>query len=104
MKKKLLPLIVLTAGLSLAMLSSCRLNCVHGSGNKITETRKMSDFSKIEISGHYHVTLKQDSSNNVTVNTDDNLMKYIKTEMDGEKLKIYNKKNICGSGELEVTV
>jgi len=104
MKKITLTLLVILSGISLLFLSSCRLNCVHGSGNKSSETRKMSDFTKIDISGAYKVTLKQDSSFSLTVNADDNLLKYIKTEVTDGKLKIYNKKSICNSGTMTVTL
>jgi hypothetical protein len=104
MKKQILNLFVVLAGFSALLLSSCRLNCVHGSGNKTTETRKVNDFTKISISGEFKVHLKQDSSLSLTINADDNLLKYIKTSVDGDKLKISTKKSICGSGELVITI
>ncbi len=104
MKKTILSLMIGFAGISVILLSSCRLNCVHGSGNQTTETRKVSDFTKIDISGEFKVTLKQDSSSSLTINADDNLLKYIKTEVNNGKLRIYSKRSLCSSGELTVSV
>ena len=104
MKRLHLNILTLFAGVALLGLSSCMLNCVHGSGNMKTENRKVTDFSKISISGAYKVVLKQDSSLSLTVTADDNLLKYIKTTVSGDKLSIHNKRNFCNTGQLTVTV
>ncbi len=103
MKIKHLALILL-AGIAISGLSSCMLNCVHGSGSRASENRKVSDFSRIDISGGFHVILKQDSSLSVKVTADDNLMKYIKTTVNGSKLRIYTRRSICNSGQMTVYV
>jgi hypothetical protein len=95
---------VLFAGVILGSLSSCMLNCVHGSGKQASEDRKVGDFSKISISGGYRVILKQDSSRAIKITADDNLLKYIKTETSGDMLRIYTKKNLCNSGEMTVNI
>lgn len=104
MKKTIFNLLILAAGISTVLLSSCRLNGVRGSGNVVSETRKVSDFTKIDISDHYKVNLKQDSSLSVTVTADDNLLKYIKTDVTDGKLRIHNTRNIRSSGDLTVNV
>lgn len=104
MKKTILALLLGVAGFSLILLSSCRFACVHGSGNQITETRKVGDFDRVDISGEFKVTIKQDSSASLTINADDNLLKYIKTSVTDGKLRIYSKKNFCSSGELTVHI
>jgi hypothetical protein len=64
----------------------------------------VSDFTRINVSGGFKVTLKQDSSLNVSINADDNLMKYIHVESDGDELKVYYKKNVCPSGQMEISI
>ncbi len=87
----------------LAGLSSC--NCKRGSGHLITETRNLNSFSKIDISGGYRVIIKQDSAaSSVTLTADDNLMQYIKTDLDGNELKIHSAHRICGSGQYVITI
>lgn len=98
-------LLTIVAVMFMALLSSCVFKCVHGSGHQVSENRKVSDFTKIEISGGFKVNLKQDSSLAVTVTADDNLLKYIKTTVSDNKLIIDNgDKNICNSGETVITV
>ena len=104
MKRLHLHILALLVGISLLGLSSCMLNCVHGSGNMKTENRKVGDFSRISISGVYKVVLKQDSSLSLTITADDNLLKYIKTSVSGDKLRIYNKRNFCNAGELTINI
>lgn len=104
MKTKHFSLTILLAGIALLGFSSCMFNCVHGSGSQTSENRKVSDFSRIDISGGFKVILKQDSSLSVKVTADDNLMKYIKTSVSGSRLRIYSRRAICNSGQMTVYV
>lgn len=93
------------AGVVLISLSSCNFACVKASGNQVSENRKVSDFTRIEVSGAFKIILKQDSSLNIAVTADDNLQKYIKTEVSGNRLRIYtDNKNICNGGQIIVTI
>lgn len=104
MKRLQFNIIALIAGIALTGTSSCMLNCIRGSGDTKTENRKVGDFSRISISGVYKVVLKQDSTLGIAISADDNLLKYIKTTVTGDKLRIYNKRNFCNAGELTVTI
>ena len=104
MKKLHLTPILFIALVSVALLPSCRLSCVKGSGHQVTQTLKMGDFSRINIEGGFKVVLKQDSSKNVSITADDNLQQYIRTESDGDELHIYHNKNICESGEMVINI
>jgi hypothetical protein len=104
MKKTYLNAILFIAAISLTALSSCRFGCVKGSGHQVTETHKMGDFTQIDISGGFKVNLKQDSSMVVSINADDNLMKYIRTSVDGDRLRIETRRNLCGSGEMVINI
>jgi len=104
MKKIQLTILALVAGFILFGLSSCVFNCIHGSGHQVSESRNVGEFSRVSISGGYKVVLKQDSSFSIKITGDDNLMKYIKTNLEGDKLRIYNKKNFCNSGQIVVNV
>jgi len=104
MKKIYSNAILIIAAASLSVLSSCRFGCVKGSGHQITEQHKMGDFTRLDVSGSFRIVLKQDSSLNVSITADDNLMKYIHTSGEGDKLRIYSKKNLCGSGEMVINI
>ena len=96
--------IAIVACASLSILSSCQFACVHGSGKTATEQRKANDFKKIEISGAFKIHLKQDSSSVISITGDDNLLKYISTSVDGDKLTIKLKKTTCFDDSLVVNV
>jgi hypothetical protein len=104
MKKLYSIAILFIATVPLFILSSCRFGCIKGSGHRITENHKVSDFTRLDISGGFKINLKQDSSLTVSVNADDNLMKYIHINSDGDKLRIYSKKSVCGSGEVVLNI
>lgn len=104
MKKLYSIAILFIAAISLSVLSSCRFGCIKGSGHQITENHKVSDFTRLDISGGFKINLKQDSSLTLSVTADDNLMKYIHINSDGNRLRIYSKKNICGSGQLVLNI
>lgn len=104
MKKIYSLFVVLAAVVSFSSLSSCGFECINGSGHRVSENRKVGDFTRIDVSGGFKVTLKQDSSLAVNITADDNLLKYIKSSVSGGKLRIYSKKNFCNTGELLVTI
>jgi len=104
MKKISLIFLAAAGVLSFMALSSCRFNCKRGSGRLITETRVVNGFSRLDISGGYKVVVKQDSAESVTVTADDNLMKYVKTEVIGDRLKIFSSRSLCTSGQYTVYV
>lgn len=103
MKKAFQIAMVLFWGMSL-ILSSCKSACTKGSGHVITEKRKAANFTKLDISGSYNITLVQDSSLNISIAADDNLLKEITTEVSGDKLIIKTGKNICPSGQVAITI
>jgi hypothetical protein len=95
---------ILGAGIVISSLSACMFNCVHGSGKQASETRKVGNFNKLTISGGFKIVLKQDSSMTLNITADDNLLKYIKTDITGSRLRIYTKKNICDAGEMTINI
>lgn len=86
------------------LLSACKVGCINGSGHAQTETRKPGSFSKLDIEGGYKIVLKQDSSESITITADDNLLKYIHTNISGGRLKIYSRKNFCAKGTMLLTI
>jgi Putative auto-transporter adhesin, head GIN domain len=67
-------------------LASC--NNTTGSGNIVTENRKTGSFDAISVGGSFDVEVKMGDALSVTVEADDNIMKYIETRVSGNTLKI----------------
>jgi len=54
----------------------------------IKETRQVSNFDSIELSGSGEVILTQGSSESLTIETDDNVMEYIEAKVENGTLKL----------------
>lgn len=67
-------------------LASC--DQTTGSGNIVTETRKVGNFDAISVGGSFEVEVKMGDAISVVVEGDDNIMKYIETRVSGNTLKI----------------
>lgn len=61
---------------------------IQGSGRVITEDRDVSGFDKILVSGVGRIILTQSTKESLSIETDDNLMEYIETEVKGDTLEI----------------
>jgi hypothetical protein len=73
---------------AVTLFSCFRGRTITGSGNVITEKRLEGNFSGINASGVIPVEVKNGPVTEVTVEADDNLVKYIYTEVEGDVLKI----------------
>lgn len=83
---------------------SKNLRGVSGSGVSKTEARNLSGFEEIEASGAVNVEVSVQKDFSVTVEADDNLLQYIKTEMSGDTLKIYSESSISPKTKINVKV
>lgn len=79
---------------------------INGNGNETTENRNISDFKNVASSGSTDVVLTQSPDYKVQVRGDENLLRYVITESDGNTLKIKIKEgyNLHPKKHLEVLV
>lgn len=68
------------------LLSACAIGIVRGSGNLVTESRNVSNFDRVDLSGSGEVVITQSEAEALTVETDDNIMPYVTTEVRGGTL------------------
>ena len=61
---------------------------VKGSGKIVVEERDVQNFEQILVTGAGRVIITQGDSESLTIETDDNLMEYIETEVKGKTLEI----------------
>lgn len=85
-------------------LFSFNIGGVKGSGAMKTETRDVSGFTAIDVSGAFEVEIVAQKDFSVEVEADDNLLELIKTEVDGDTLKIKTEKSIKSSGPLRIRI
>jgi len=67
---------------------------VRGNGNVITKTRNVSDYDKVAVAGSFDVKLVAGNEGKLTIKAEENLLEYLITEVDGDKLKIKWKKGV----------
>jgi len=82
-----LPIILITFLVAL-LLSACGIRAVNGSGNIVTESRPVSDFTAVDFSGFGELTIVQGETEALTIETDDNLLPYLKTTVSRGTLTI----------------
>ncbi len=83
---------LLLSSLAALVLTSCNGifgKPVRGNGHVITENRNPGSFRNVEVSGNIDIYPAQDSTTSVKVVADENLMKYIRVELDGNTLSIH---------------
>jgi Putative auto-transporter adhesin, head GIN domain len=73
--------------LLIVSLFSCQYKS--GSGDIVTETRKLKDFKKLNVSGGFEVEVKKGNAFNVSVEADDNIIGDIETIVENDQLKIF---------------
>lgn len=62
---------------------------VRGSGNVVTESREVSGFDSIRVDYPANVFISQGSTESLTVKAEDNLLPGLKTEVNGNELRIF---------------
>lgn len=76
--KRLITVLLVMGALT---LTACNVGLIKGSGDLITETRQVSNFDRIALSGSGEVIVTQGGSESLTIETDDNVMKRVKAEV-----------------------
>lgn len=79
---------------------------IRGSGNRVTETREIEDFDKIESKGSFDVVITAGEELGLEITFDDNLIDLIQTDVRGNTLRLgadenYNSRRSC---RIDITV
>jgi hypothetical protein len=85
-KKNYLSVLLLLA--IMLTVAGCNAGLVRGSGDLITETRQVSNFDSIDLSGVGEVIITQGGSESLSIETDDNVMKHLKIVVENGTLKL----------------
>lgn len=68
------------------LLSACGFQIIRGSGDLVTETRSVSNFDRVSLSGSGEVIVTQSGTESLTIETDDNVIEHVTTEVRGGTL------------------
>ncbi len=94
MKKLIITSIIFTMSLSVNAQSWWNSKKVRGNGNVTTETRSTSDYEGVSFGGSFDVVLVKGKEGKITIKGEENLLKYIETEVKRGVLKIKVKKGV----------
>lgn len=95
MRKLLLYIISVPCLFLLFIQPACNpVECFKRTGNIVKEERIVKDFTSIIVMDNIRVLLRNDNSNKIIVEAGSNLVKSVKTEVEGDILKI-NNENAC---------
>lgn len=78
----------IASGCIVVDLNGCGQGTVKGSGNVVTEERPVAEFKTITLKGGGRVVLTQGQRHSIAIQTDDNIMSLIETEVQNEQLVI----------------
>jgi hypothetical protein len=90
---KYLTLIVLCLGITACADGQFR-KTVYGNKNVVSKERSAGSFTGVKVSSGIDVFLTQGDKMSITVEADENLHEYIKTEVEGGNLNVYTDANI----------
>lgn len=77
---------------------------IKGSGNIVTENRELRDFKSIDVSSVFDVEIAAQKDYSVQIQADDNLLQYIKTEVNDWVLDISLEKRVNTRGRIKIRI
>ncbi len=84
-------------------LGGCHISGIRGNGNITTETRPVTEFTSVEADGAFDIKWSNGpAACNIT--TDQNLLKYVETSVDGKKLRLHSRRNLRPTEGMKVTL
>jgi len=70
------------------LATACNTRFIRGSGDVVSETREVSGFDGISLSGTGEVIVTQNGNQSLTIETDDNVIEQIEARVENGELKI----------------
>lgn len=85
-------LVLAVLALAALLLAGCddddNANVIEGSGNRITESRTVSGFSAVELSGRAEITIVQGEREALTITADDNILPLLTSHVNDGRLEL----------------
>jgi hypothetical protein len=89
---------ILLSSITLLILASGCMDMfgkrIRGNGNIQTETKNVSSFTGVDVSGAIDISVQQDASQSVKVEADENILPYIEIHNENGVLKIHNRSGV----------
>ncbi len=102
MRTKIITIILIMIGFGFSYNATARR--VKGSGHTIKETRKLPNFTSIDIGSAFEIELIKSNETKIIIETDDNIMPFIKTNVHAKELKVNLSQDINNPTKLSLTI
>ena len=97
--------VLIAALLTVCALCACNQPKIHGNGNIKSETRDLPAFESLVCDGGYDLHVESQAAKQaVQIETDDNLLHNIKTEVRGNTLHVSTKGNLDPTKDIRITI
>lgn len=90
--------------ISIFTLASCNWHRIRGNGSIKTETRDVAAFEAVTCDGGYEVQIDCQQKQSLTIETDENLLPLVKTEVHNNKLRVYTKGILFPTNRIRIAV
>lgn len=100
MKIKILFILIIVS----VSLTGCFTASIKGSGNAVTEERKIDYVSKIEVDGNFNIEIISGEVSSLNIDAEDNIIPIIETKVEDEKLTIKLKEKITNLREIKIKI
>lgn len=101
---KYIPIYIVFFFIGTLFFQRCNLNLKRGNGNIVVEEIDLGSLSKVSIGGNYNVTLICGKREKVIIETDENLLPFINTELFDQTLNINNVHNLKSSEGIKIDI
>lgn len=95
---------VTVSGQTVSVETSSAAGRVVGDGQPGSETRQIGPVAEISADGAFALTVKVGAAPGLTIETDENLLPIVKTEVSRGRLEIYTDRSYSVDGRIKVTV
>lgn len=75
-----------------------------GNGEIVTEKRSVEEFDELRIAGNFEVILEENTHPYVRINTDENLLDFIDTEVEAGILSISQEKKLISKSKIRIII
>ena len=102
--EKIMKKLLVISLVGLLAIASCNCNRIRGNGSIKTETRDVAAFESITCDGGYEVHINCQAKQSLAIETDENLLPLVATEVNNNKLHISSKGNLAPTKRICITV
>jgi len=90
--------------ISLFALTSCHWNRIRGNGSIKTETRDVAAFEAVTCDGGFEVQIDCQGKQSLAIETDENLLPLVKTEVYNNTLHVYTKNMLFPTYRIRIAI